>query len=478
VRWVGLRPRFEHAEQVSAETTAPEVDILAPTGRPGAPAIRWLFPTSDGRITLLRRGATVFGRESDVDVSLSGNSVSRAHAEIRWEGAGVPMLRDLDSRNGVFLNGRRVVQAPLRNHDVLRMGDWVGVLTTVPSGSDDCGDGGDQENWKLEEVATGYWAGPVLLATLAPARLIAQTELSIVIQGETGAGKEGAARAIHAWSNRSGPFLALNCATLPETLAESELFGFRKGAFTGADRPSPGFLRAAHGGTLFLDEIADLSLPVQAKLLRAIQEREVVPLGETKPVAIDVRILAAGHVPMREAVRKNRFRDDLYARLKGFIIEIPPLRERVEEIPLLLSKLLGQRCPSAQIPRFDAGAVETLCTHRWPHNMRDLTSLVTRLLALHPGSDTFDRAKVIDLLDTEAQEAETVRGAKVGRGDAEQTTVSPDVETILAALQRHRGNVRRVAIDLGISRNRLYRLMEKDGSLDLKKIRSDGEKAN
>ena len=209
----------------------------------------------------------------------------------------MPLLLDLNSTNGVFVNGRAVKHANLSSRDVLRLGDWVGIVVSLTdSGS---------EPWSFRELTPGYWAGPVLQAALAPARLVAASDLPMIIQGETGAGKEGAARAIHAWSGRRGPFVALNCAALPEALAEAELFGYRKGAFTGAERASPGYLRAAEGGTLFLDEIAELSLPIQAKLLRAVEQRELCPLGESTPVAIDVRLLAATQSPLRAGGRRQ-----------------------------------------------------------------------------------------------------------------------------------------------------------------------------
>jgi DNA-binding NtrC family response regulator len=442
---------------VSGETTTPDVDIEISAESRGGLGIRWVFPP-EGRLTRLQPGTTVFGRESDSNVTLAGSSISRRHAEIRWFGGGVPMLRDLDSRNGVFLNGRRVSQAPLKPRDVLRFGQWVGVLAALTA------EQAAESTWTLEEVTRGYWAGPLLRARLGSARLIAKTELSVVIQGETGAGKEGAARAIHEWSGRRGPFLGFNCATLPEAMAEGELFGYRKGAFTGADRASPGFLRAAEGGTLFLDEIADLSLAVQAKLLRAIEAREVIPLGETRPVPIDVRLLAATHVPLREAVANERFRSDLFARLKGFILEIPPLRERVEEVPRLFLELLADRRPDAEArPGMDAGFVEALCLHGWPFNMRDLSSLVVRLLALHPEARAFDRTMLADMLDPDPERADAPR--------APSANEDPAPEDFLASLRRNNGNVRKTAADLGISRGRAYRMIEKLDAVNLASLR-------
>jgi len=442
---------------VALETTIPDAVVGGSSASTGL-AIRWVFPSSEGSITQLGSGATLFGRDASCAGCLPSASVSRTHAEIRWVPGSAPMLRDLDSTNGVFINGRRVKQAPMRTRDVLRIGDFIGILVALPA------DG--STGWTFQEVTAGYWAGPVLLAALAPARLAAATDLPVIIQGETGAGKEGAARAIHIWSGRKGPFMALNCAALPEALAEGELFGYRKGAFSGADRAHPGLLRAAEGGTLLLDEIADLSLAIQAKLLRAVEQREVVPLGESKPAGIDVRLLAATQGPLRHAVDERRFRGDLLARLQGLTVQIPALRERVEEVPFLFARLIEQhRGPSAP-PRLDPLLVERLCAHDWPFNVRELALLARRLLALHPDATVLDHNALAERPATE----EAVAADAPADGGAD-----PDPAAVLAALRADRGNVKRTAATLGISRGRLYRLMERIGSVDLEEIRQSND---
>jgi len=285
----------------------------------------------------------------------------------------------------------------------------------------------------------------------------------MIIQGETGAGKEGAARAIHGWSGRSGAFVALNCAALPEALAEAELFGYRKGAFTGAERAAPGYLRAAEGGTLFLDEIAELSLPIQAKLLRAVEQRELCPLGEATPVAVDVRLLAATQSPLGQAVAEKRFRGDLLARLSGLTVVIPPLRHRSEEIPALFRKMVAEGGGLAAAPRLDATFVERLCTHDWPFNVRELTLLARKLLALYPGAAALDHTMLAD-----------GPGAGLGSAASRQTTQEmppPDASTFLAALAAQNGNVKATAAILGISRGRAYRMMDKLDSVDLAALR-------
>ena len=376
------------------------------------------------------------------------------------------MLRDLDSTNGVFLNGRPVKQAPLKLRDVLRIGDWIGVLVPIPSGGS--GGSGGLAAWTFQELAKGYWAGPALLAALAPARMVAATNLSVIIQGATGVGKEGAAQAIHTWSRREGPFVAVNCATL-ETLAEAQLFGYRKGAFTGADHSSPGFLRSAQGGTLFLDEIADLSMPVQAKLLRAVEQREVVPLGESKAVSIDVRLLTATQSPLSEAVEEKRFRPDLLARLEGLTVPIPPLRERAEEVPFLFAKLVEQERGPAGPPRLDPLLVERLCAHEWPFNVRGLAQLARRLVALHPDAAVLDLSSLSQDLPPE----KLVALAMADPEDADSGD-DPGPPVFLASLRHNRGNVTKTATALGISRGRAYRIIDKMGSVDLDGFRQPG----
>lgn len=378
------------------------------------------------------------------------------------------MLRDLGSTNGVFLNGLRVRQAPLKLRDVLRIGDFVGVLVAV------CGDDSAAPPFTFEEMRPGYWAGPGLQAALQPARLVAGTDLPIIIQGETGTGKEGAAQTIAAWSGRPGPVVAVNCAALPDALAEGELFGYRRGAFSGAERAHLGFLRAADGGTLLLDEVAELSLPVQAKLLRAVEQREVVPLGQTEAIPVDVRFLAAAQSPLRQAVDEKRFRGDLLARLDGLTVVLPPLRARIEEVPQLFARLLELHQRGAPAPRLDPLLVERLCVHDWPFNVRELALLARRLLALHPGAPVLERG----MLEIAPPPSGGEPGPAVATRDAAVEPASeipePAAATILCELRAARGNVKRAAAALGISRGRLYRLMDKVEALDLAVIRQPG----
>jgi two-component system response regulator FlrC len=436
------------------DTTVPDTELGGQRAHRTTTCIRWVFPGDDGLLTRLQPGTTIIGRDPDCTVELPSSSVSRRHAELRWTPGGTPLLLDLNSTNGVFVNGSAAKHANLQLHDVVRLGDWVGIVVAV---ADPCAP------WTFRELTARYWGGPVLQSALAPARLVAISDLPIIIQGPTGSGKEGAARAVHAWSGRRGPFHALNCAALPDTLAEAELFGYRKGAFTGAEQASFGHLRAAQGGTLFLDEIAELSLPVQAKLLRAVEQHEVLPLGESRPVPIDVRLVAATQSPLAQAVAAKRFRGDLLARIEGLTVTIPSLRERAEEIPALFRKIMETFGGRAVPPRLDPSFVERLCVHDWPFNVRELTLLARKLLALFPDATVFDQSAL----------PESPR-AELGMRSGERTTnPMPTVDhgTFLEALRAQNGNVKQTAERLGISRGRAYRLMDKIDTLDLDALR-------
>ncbi len=222
-------------------------------------------------------------------------------------------------------------------------------------------------------------------AVMQQVRRIAPSSLTIVISGETGSGKEVVARAIHRGSRRaSGPLIAVDCGAIPETLVESALFGHERGAFTGADRRKDGYFQLAHGGTLFLDEIGNLPLLMQARLLRTVQERCVLPLGASRPVEVDVRIVAASNTVLQQEVRAGRFREDLYYRLAEYVIALAPLRERREDIPHLVRRFLADMALELGRPgpEISEPAMAMLMEHPWPGNVRELRNVVRRAAVL------------------------------------------------------------------------------------------------
>ena len=424
--------------------------------------IRWLFPNWSRPTVWLADAPLVLGRDEGCDVLLDGDHISRRHAELVRQGS-VARLRDLGSTNGVFVNGARVNEAVILPGTLLRLGGWIGLLI----------DADPEEEDGFGQIAPGYWGSESLRRVLQPARRAAASELPVIIQGETGTGKEGVARAIHTWSGRKGPFLAVNCSALPEALAEGQLFGYRKGAFTGADAANPGHFRAAEGGTLLLDEIADLPAALQPKLLRALEQKEIHPLGESRPSHVDVRVVAAAQQPLAQLVEEKRMRPDLFARLNGLTIELPPLRERREDISALFVSLLESHARASgpgPAPALEPKLVEQLCLHDWPFNIRELDLLARRLLALHGHETLLRRSHLPESMQEPAKAS--ARARPDGPVDPASTTpVTP--QSFLESLRDNKGNVARAAAALGISRQKAYRLMQAHGEVNLVAMREE-----
>lgn len=286
---------------------------------------------------------------------------------------------------------------------------------------------------------------------------IAESDSTVLIEGPTGSGKEVMATAIHDLSPRSkGPFLKVNCAAIPDTLLESELFGYVKGAFTDARRDKPGRFALAHGGTLFLDEVADTSPALQVKLLRVLEEKQFVPLGATNPVKADARIIAATNRSLEELVAKRAFRDDLYYRLNIIKIQIPPLRERKEDIPILVEHFV-QRLNALKGKKISGVSDEVmgfLLNHSFPGNVRELENILEHAYVLC-------RDQVIEAkhLPVEFLERVQARDSTVPLRPLE----SSEARTIQSALRRHQGNRILAARELGLSRTTLWRKMRRLG---------------
>jgi transcriptional regulator with GAF, ATPase, and Fis domain len=293
---------------------------------------------------------------------------------------------------------------------------------------------------------------------------VVESDLPVLIQGESGTGKELIARAIHFNGPRKDkPFVSENCAALPDSLLESELFGHTRGAFTGADRAKKGLIEQAHGGTLFLDEIGDMSTEMQKKLLRVLQEGEVRPVGATMSVKVDVRLLGASHCNLEELVKDGKFREDLYYRIKVLQIDLPPLRERAEDIPLLAEALLARAAREAQrpAPLLTPEVLAALSRCRWTGNVRELENEMRRLVVL--GADVAD----VDSLSPGVLGGDAkggVNGPLLRPGDDLREAVARfEKEAIVGALERLGGNKSKAAHELGISRFALQRKLIKYG---------------
>ncbi len=285
--------------------------------------------------------------------------------------------------------------------------------------------------------------------------LLSRHDVNVVLHGESGTGKELAARVIHGCGKRSdGPFVGVNCAAIHETLLESLLFGHQAGAFTGATSATPGFLRAADGGTILLDEIGDMGPALQSKLLRVLEERSVVPVGSTRPVTIDVRVLAATHRDLAAAVREGTFREDLYYRLNVVCLRIPPLRERLDDVPVLAERLGRKIARTLDLPvkPISAEAMAVLVRHTWPGNVRELGNVLQHAYVLGQGRE-------IDLADLPA----TLGGEGKAVSPVFPTLQETTRRQIVKALERTSGVRVRAAELLGVNRKHLWRMMRQYG---------------
>jgi two-component system nitrogen regulation response regulator NtrX len=316
------------------------------------------------------------------------------------------------------------------------------------------------------------WAGDAMKKVMAQVDRVASTETRVCILGETGTGKELIARTLHEKSPRaSGPFIALNCAAVPSELIESELFGHEKGSFTGAAGRHVGKFEQAEHGTLFLDEIGDMPLPMQAKLLRVLEEGEVERIGSAKPVSIDVRVVVATHRNLEALVRDGKFRQDLFHRVFVFPLSLPPLRDRRDDIPALIAHFAAQVCAQNNWKpvTFTPQAVEGLQEYSWPGNVRELRNMVERLMLLAP-SDEVDATTVRSVLAPSAEGS----SVSLGSGTLSDRVENFEREVILTELKRSNFHMTNAAKVLGLERSHLYKKAEQLG-IDIRKQRREEE---
>ncbi len=347
------------------------------------------------------------------------------------------------------------------------------VVTRGPTQRDGGGDPTAVEEWRRRHAPTMLGQDPSLRRVFEVLTRVAPTDCSILIQGETGTGKELVARAIHAASGRGGgAYVAVNCAAIPEQLIESELFGHAKGAYTGADKARVGRFTQAHEGTLFLDEVGELPLAVQAKLLRALQEREIIPLGDTKAIPVDARVVAATHRDLEEMVDRRAFREDLLYRLDVIRVELPPLRARKEDIPLLVEAFVADvsRRRGASIEGIDVHAMQALMAYHWPGNVRQLQNAVERMVLMR-GHGTIGLADLPEKIRGSRQEEEA---SSLGLASPPLPEVGIDLRDaveryenalIRQALERTGGNKNRAAALLKLNRTTLVEKLKKRGWL-------------
>ncbi len=417
----------------------PSLVVMAES--PGAPPIQ---------VALGVEPVTV-GTDPSSDLVLSDKRVSRAHCSFTLTDRGV-VLRDLGSKNGTFVGEVELCEGLLPPETVATVGSTrlfvrlAGEPSLVPLSA----------SARFGDALGGSVTMRALFATLERA---APTQETILLLGESGTGKELLARGIHDASPRhSGPFVVFDCTSVAPNLAEAELFGHVKGAFTGANAARVGLVAEAHGGTLFIDEIGELPVELQPKLLRALEARQIRPVGSSEWQSFDVRVVAATHRDLRARIVARQFREDLYYRLAVVEAHVPPLRDRKEDIPLLVERFLAAHTPPHRLEELPPNSLDLLVAHGWPGNVRELRNTVSRLILFpHLGQRAISRAPA----DAEGG-VQTLLHLPLG--EARAIVVEQfEREYVTRKLEAHSGKVTRAAESMGVSRQLVHRLMERYG---------------
>ena len=402
---------------------------------PDAPAALFLAHAA-GVLPIQPMRSLVLGSAAGVDLRLRDPYVSSRHAHLSSDGPRFA-VEDLGSTNGTWIDGVRVHRAYLAPGMRLQLGCWrATVMTEAPRAR------------LVEDTSPGGMVGhsPAFLEFQRSLQRLASLGQAVLVHGETGTGKELAARALHAQGPRAGgPFVAVNCGAIPDGLAESELFGHVRGAFTGAHRSHSGAFARAHGGTLFLDEIAELPLLLQAKLLRVLEIRRVCPVGGEAELPVDARVVAATHQNLGALASAGKFRSDLYHRLSVLQLEIPPLRQRRDDIPVLLHRFADDLAADLGRPvLLTADALSAAQLHDWPGNIRELRNALLRAAA-----DTDGPITGTDLVPLAR------RSASVGLVAIPRGTYAEMHRALLGEVLREAGSIRRAAQQLAVPRSTL-----------------------
>jgi transcriptional regulator with GAF, ATPase, and Fis domain len=399
------------------------------------------------------------GTAPDNDIVLTDDSVSRHHCEFASTEEGL-RLRDMQSTNGIVANGLRVYEATLTGPSTVALGDTTLTITPLP-------DVVSREQVGDDRFGDVLGGSPRMRELFADLERIAPTDLALLVEGETGTGKDLVAESVHRASPRAEqPFVVFDCGAVSPTLAESELFGHERGAFTGAVNARPGVFEQAHGGTVFLDELGELPKDLQPKLLRVLEKHEVRRVGGTKTIPIDVRLIAATNRNLMAEVERGNFRQDLYFRVAAAHVIVPALRDRMEDLPILTQFFLSRERPPRTLEDIPPAVWEMFRVHRWPGNVRELRNAVQRLLVTPerairsslgpPGSAQPPSVPAPSSEDSN----EPIAPLRLARREANDNFEKDYLEAIL---KRTQGNVTRAAAIAEVSRQVMTKLIRKHG---------------
>lgn len=411
-----------------------------------------------GKRVALTKETFIIGKGASCDLRLIDATVSRQHLEVTADDDASYYVRDLNSTNGTQINGTRIKEAFLAPGDRLRVGNVELLFQPVYETLEDA------ESGALESFGELVAASQAMKSILGLLRKAATSGTTVLLRGETGVGKSALAKALHTEGPRAkGPFVVFDCASVAPTLVESELFGVKKGAFTGAYESRPGACELAVGGTLFIDEICDMPIELQAKLLRVLEDKEVQRLGDTKTQKLDIHVVAATRVNLEEAVKDGRFRRDLYYRIAVLEVMVPPLRNRKEDLPLLCNHFLKENRGDNAWSRFTPALRDELKTYSWPGNIRELRNVLERLECIGP-----DGVITPHLHDDAAPQEGLALSFELDRPFKEAKEELIDTferEYLEKLLERSNGRIAPAAREAGLNRKYFYDLLRKHGLL-------------
>jgi transcriptional regulator with GAF, ATPase, and Fis domain len=414
-----------------------------------------------GRTCTVGRDVVTVGKMPDCDLVLTDGTVSRRHLRITRQGADRWLLVDLGSTNGTFLHGARIQEAPIEAGSIVTAGKVE--IAFVPERQDF-----DIPIWDSDRFGSLLGRSGSMRRLFGMIARIAETDATVLVQGETGTGKGQVAKAIHQASLRkSGPYVVVDCGAVQRQLVESELFGHEKGAFSGAYSERPGAFELSSGGTVFIDELGELELDLQPKLLRVLDAREVRRVGGASAMPIDMRVVAATRRDLAREVERGAFREDLYFRLSVITLTIPPLRERAEDIPLLVEHFLQETAKQRGVAELsiDSATMDRLTSHDWPGNVRELKNAVERavlLSAVRPGAK----------LEIQGLESKTAARPKTDLPFDPALSFSDSKEKwldererayVVWLLDQHESNVSAAARAARMDRKYLHKLIRKHG---------------
>ena len=454
-----MAPSWDSSEIVRTDATAPTYKVSLPS----TVRLVVIAGPDQGRQIALGPGVHRVGKAEGCALVLSDPAVSRQHLELEVTAAGV-VVRDLGSTNGSFLGGTRFREVTIGVGAVVQ----VGATSMRLCGPEDVGPTLSPSN--AERFGRMVGRSLRMRELYAVLERMAASDAPVLIEGETGTGKEVCAEALHAASGRAaGPFVICDLGGVSRSLLESELFGHVRGAFTGAERDRKGLFAEAHGGTLFLDEIGELELDMQPRLLRAIEQRRVRPVGASSYRDVDVRVVAATNRDLGEEVRAGRFREDLFHRLAVVRLTLPALRERKEDLPLLVEALLAGVTPEATVP---PETLALLAEYDWPGNIRELKNVLERASSFaqpQPGAARVIEPGLLGLgsgsgpVEAQARASFGPAGSEGYREAKERLILAWERQFVTQLLKRTGGNMARASREGGIDRGYLYRLIKKLG---------------